>query len=306
MRLLITGATGVLGQQAMPELATRGHDVDAVVRPTTAASPISGTGAQPIRLDLFDRAAVHRAVANVDGIVHLATAIPPLKKMARRRAWRTTDRLRDEATSNLVDAAIAAGTGVVVFPSISFNYADGGTAWLDEDSRLDPPFSATESALLGEEHVRRLTAAGGRGVSLRMGRFYGPGKASAELVHQVRTTGPIVIAKGQNFVSNIHVADAGAAIAAALTAPAGTYNVVDDTPRTAAELAAAQATGVDGKPARHLPTWLTRLVLGRASRLLTVSQRASNERFKDTTGWAPVHPDAAAWWHQQRTTETVG
>lgn len=302
MRLLVTGATGVLGQQAVPELVSRDHEVDAVVRSTSAASQVSGSGARPIRLDLFDRAAVHRAVAQVDGIVHLATAIPPLKKMARRRAWQTTDRLRDEATRHLVDAAIAAGAAVVVFPSITFNYADGGTAWLDEDASLDPPFSATESALLGEEHVRRFTAAGGRGVSLRMGRFYGPGDASAELINQVRTTGPIVVGEGQNLVSSIHVADAGAAIAAAVTAPAGTYNVVDDTPRTATALATAQVAGVDGKRTRHLPTWLARLVLGRASRLLTVSQRVSNQRFKATTGWAPTHPDATTWWHERRTT----
>lgn len=299
MRLLVTGATGVLGREAVPALHARGHEVDAVVRDDAAATRVSQQGARPVQLDLLDPEQVRAAASRVDGIVHLATAIPPLRRMARRRAWHMTDRLRDEATGHLVDAAIATRAEVVVLPSITFNYADGGQTWLDEDAELDPPFGATESALRGEQHVHRVTAAGARGVVLRMGRFHGPGAASAEEAAQARATGPIVIGRGQNLVSSIHVADAGAAVAVAIDAPAGTYNVVDDTPQTAVALATAMAAGTGGRPPRHLPTWFARLLLGRATNLLTVSQRVSNQRFREATGWAPAHPDACAWWRQQ-------
>jgi nucleoside-diphosphate-sugar epimerase len=298
MKLLVTGATGVLGRDAVPGLVAAGHDVVAATRDHHDRDRVP-TDARPIRLDLFDPIAVREAVRDVDGVVHLATAIPPLARMHRRRAWAANDRLRAEATGVLVDAAIASGTELFVFPSISFTYADGGDAWLDEEAPIDPPFGATESALVAERHVQRLTRAGGRGVVLRLARLYGPGRASEEQIAQARAGRNVVVGSGDNHVSSLHRHDAGRAIAAAIDVPAGVYNVAEDRPTTAAELAEAISEGIAGPAPRRLPVGLARLLVGRASRLLTVSQRISNRRFRRASGWSPKHPEATAWWRHQ-------
>ena len=40
-----------------------------------------------------------------EAIVHIATNVPTLSKMARPKGWAMHNRLRTEATRNLVDAA---------------------------------------------------------------------------------------------------------------------------------------------------------------------------------------------------------
>lgn len=298
MKLFVTGATGVIGSEALPRLLADGHRIHAVARTAIAADRLVTAGVRPVQVDLFDPVALRASLHGLDGIIHLATAIPPLARMHRPRAWRDNDRLRDEATRNLVDAAVALDLELVVFPSITFNYADGGAAWLDEEAAVAPPFAPTASALAAEAHLARFTAAGGRGVVLRLARLYGPGRASAEQLDHVRAGRAITVGHGDNFVSSLHRQDAGSAVAASVTAPAGTYNVADDAPARAWELDRGMAQACNAREPRRVPALVARLAVGRATNLLTVSQRVSNRRFRTTTGWSPAHPDAVAWWHR--------
>jgi nucleoside-diphosphate-sugar epimerase len=112
MNVLVTGATGVIGHQAVSRLLQAGHDVAGVVRSDAGAGWLRAVGAKPVQVDLLDPAMVRAAVANA--MVHLATAIPPLARMRRPGAWWANDRLRTHATRNLVDAAIAADAQVFV------------------------------------------------------------------------------------------------------------------------------------------------------------------------------------------------
>lgn len=281
MKILFTGATGVLGGAAVPLLGEAGHEVTALGRHD---------------LDLFDPAAVAEAVVGFDAVFHFATAMPPADEMTRREAWRTNDRLRSEATGNLVDAAIAAGVSAFVQESVSFSYADGGERWLDEDAAIDPPFEAIDSALTAEEHVARFTADGGRGIVLRLGRLYGPGRVSAPYLETVAARKLPILGKGDNYVSHLHIHDAGTAIAAAVDAPAGTYNVVEDEPVTVADEMAVLVEALDAPRPRRVPVWLARRVVGPAAGLLTVSQRVSNRRFREATGWAPAYPSVREGW----------
>lgn len=299
MKILVTGASGVLGSAAIPALLARGHQIHGAVRDRAGAATVATLGAHPIELDLFDAAAVRGAVTGMDAVVHLATAIPPLGRMHRQGAWRDNDRLREVATGSLVDGALGAGVETFVFPSITFNYADGGDRWLDEDAPIEPPFGPTRSALTAESQVQRLTAAGGRGIIIRLARLYGPGRASAEQIAQARARGGIIVGRGDNYVSNLHSDDAGRAVAAAVTVPPGVYNVADDRPVTARELAEAIARAHADRGPRQVPAPVARLLIGRATRLLTVSQRVATTRFRTVSGWRPEYPDALSWWEHR-------
>jgi nucleoside-diphosphate-sugar epimerase len=131
MNVLVTGATGVIGHQAVPRLLQAGQDVAGVARSDAGAGWLRAVGATPVQVDLLDPATV--AVANA--VVHLATAIPPLARMRRPNAWRSNDRLRTHATRNLVDAAIAADAEVFVraagweprYPSVAAGRPTVGT-----------------------------------------------------------------------------------------------------------------------------------------------------------------------------------
>lgn len=296
MKVLFTGATGVLGRAAVPRLVEAGHDVIAVSRGPEDAVWLEEKGARPERVDLFDPSAIDRVVAGVDTVVHFATAIPPMSRMTKRSSWETNDRLRSEATGILVDAAIANDVPRFVQQSVTFAYRDGADAWLDENSKLDPGWEVLDSALAAEAHVDRFREAGGIGVTLRLSRLYGPGKASGDFVAGVANRKVPVVGAGDNYVSSIHVADVVSALAAAMTAPDGTYNVSDDEPVTSAEYTDTLADLLDAPRPRRIPRPVARLAVGKAVTLLTTSQRVSNRRFREATDWEPAFPSVREGW----------
>jgi nucleoside-diphosphate-sugar epimerase len=139
------------------------------------------------------------------------------------RAWRANDRVRIEGSAAVVDAAVTAGVDKVVQESGSMLYADHGDAWIDEDAPTDRyPMARGNHA--AEAHAHRVTAGGGVGVVLRFGWFYGPGAMhSKQFLALAQRHVCLAMGRPDSYVSSIHVADAGAAVAAALLAPAGTY-----------------------------------------------------------------------------------
>jgi nucleoside-diphosphate-sugar epimerase len=144
--------------------------------------------------------------------------------------------------------------------------------------------------------VDRLSSSGGTGVVLRLGRLYGPGRASKDVCDAVLRRRVPIIGRGVNYVSSLHSDDAGTAVAAAMFAPAGLYNVVDDAPVTSVRYWTALADALGARRPRRIPAFVARLALGGAARYVTVSQRVSNHRFRQVTGWAPRYPSVEQGW----------
>jgi nucleoside-diphosphate-sugar epimerase len=197
MHLFLTGASGVLGQALRPLSGAAGHELRAPGHHD---------------LDLYDPAAVRRAVSGADAVLHLATRIPPRERFDQADAWRENDRLRTEAASILVDAALEVGVRTFVQPTVAFVYPSGAPA--DEDTPVGEVAANLRSALVAERETARFAAAGRRGVVLRLGLLDGPGTGHDEPYGAYGIT--------------LHVADAAAALLAALQAPSGIYNVVRD------------------------------------------------------------------------------
>ncbi|WP_258080883.1 NAD(P)H-binding protein [Nocardia nova] len=117
MRVLVAGATGVIGQSLVPLLAAMNHPVVGLARTQESAQRLIGQGAEAVIADALDADAVLRAVKDVrpDAIVNMLTAIPSElnpRKLAFQFA--TTNRLRTEGTRNLVSAADAVGNARIV------------------------------------------------------------------------------------------------------------------------------------------------------------------------------------------------
>lgn len=296
MRIIVTGATGAIGRAAVPRLVAAGHEVVGLHHQDHGAAWLRGQGAEPAQVDLFDEWKVGDVLRGADAAVHLATSIPPLAKMTRARHWAMNDRLRVDATRILADAAERVGVGQVIVESITFNYVDRGDRWVSEDDPVAAVFRPTASALVAEDRVARFAATGGVGVSLRFAQLYGPGGASADLVQALRARKVPLVGPGTNYVSSVHVDDAGAAVLAALAAPSGVYNVADDQPMRAGERVELQAEGVGAPEPRRISAGVAKLLVGKAVHQLTVSQRVLNRRFRDTTGWAPSHPSIRDGW----------
>ena len=184
--------------------------------------------------------------------------------------------MRTEASAAIARAAQAAGVRRLLQESIAFVYADGGGHWLEEDAPVAGG-GVTTSALTAERNARELFD--GESVVLRFGLFIGPDSESTQAALQAARGGAsIAIGPPGAYRPTLWLDDAAAAIAAALTAPAGTYNVADSNPATNAEIDAALAAVVGVEALR--PRAPQESPLAR-------SQRVSSRLLREASGWAP-------------------
>lgn len=308
MKVFVTGATGVLGRHTVQRLVAAGHEVHALARSDKNDELLRRLGATPVRADLFDRSALERAIPGSEAILHLATKIPPFADATKRESWDENNRIRTEGTRLLVDVALAAGVKSFIYPSIVFLYPDSGDRWIDADTPIDP-VSGMRSAVDAEEEVARFTESsrqfGGRGVTLRMGSFYSPDAQSVvDTLEAARKGFALMIGPGDAYWSQIWVDDAAEAVfAALLRAPAGVYDVVDDEPLTRDELKQLIARAVGRKRLIAPPTLAVRIVAGKDAMFAARSQRVSNKKFKEATGWSPAVRNAREGW--ERITATI-
>src|SRR5262249_24601014 len=78
VRVLLTGPFGNVGTAVRREIAGRGHDVRCFDAPTpTNRARARSAGVDVVWGDIRDAAAVRRAAADRDVVVHLAAIIPP-------------------------------------------------------------------------------------------------------------------------------------------------------------------------------------------------------------------------------------
>jgi nucleoside-diphosphate-sugar epimerase len=297
MKVFLTGATGAIGPATVRALLERGHHVRAVTRSDDKATMLREIGAEPVAVDLFDGEAVKAAVDGSEAVLHLATNVPPLRRMASKKGWAMHNRLRTQATAALVDAALTTGVAKFVKESVTFVYPDGGDTWIDETTPPDESIEMLQPTLEGERIVARFTAGGGQAVVLRFGSFYGPtARGTDEAMRLARWRMAMVGGKPEAFVSSIHTDDVASSAVAALDAPAGIYNVVEDEPVTRREYLDAFSAAFGVGRLRPTPTWLVKLASGAAAAAVIRSWRISNRKLRNATRWAPRYPSVREGW----------
>lgn len=268
MRVFITGATGVLGRSVARLLVEAGDVVHGLSHSQKNASTLRAISAEPVEADLFHGESLYRAIKDCDAVLHLATKIPSFGRFRSREVWEDNDRIRRDGTRNLVDAAPDLEVKTLVYPSVCFLYPDSG-------------------------------ATGRRRVSLRMGAFYGPESAqSQQQLRFARWGFAGAFGVEHAYHSMIWISDAARAVVAALRgAPSGIYDVVDDDPLQNVENRTELAKAVNGCNLRRMPASALRWIVGSSlMELFSRSQRVANQRFKDSTGWAPHVPSARVGW----------
>jgi nucleoside-diphosphate-sugar epimerase len=294
MRVFVAGATGALGARLVPQLVERGHEVIGTTRSAEKTDRLVALGAEPVVLDVLDRAAVRDAVrtASPDAIVHQATALAGASDVKHfDRSFEQTNRLRTEGTDALLEAAREAGVGRFVAQSYAgWPYARTGGPVKTEEDPLDPsPVPDMRQTLRAIEHLEAAVAGEG-GIALRYGGFYGaPDDAQLELVRKRQFP---LVGDGAGVWSFVHLEDAASATVLAVErGDPGVYNVVDDEPAPVREWLPALAAAIGAKPPRHIPRWLARLVAGEtAVVLMTECRGASNAKAKRLLGWSLRYP----------------
>jgi nucleoside-diphosphate-sugar epimerase len=298
MKIFVAGGTGVIGRASVKALVAAGHQVRSSARGAQKAALVRTLGAEPVDVDLYDESALRHAIAGCDAVVRLTTKIASLMKLGRLKTWDETNRLRTVGARILVNAAVAEKASVYVHESITFVYRDGGSAWLDENAPLDDARSPIlRAALEGERQAERFSQAGGRGIVLRFAGFYSSeAPSTVEMAALLRKRLIFQFGAAANHFSSAYLPDAGRAVAAAVNAPGGIYNVCDDDPLLFAEYLRVAAAAFGARTPRRLPGFLGPFMFGAVWNYFSRSHRISNARLKSVTNWRPSVRSAAEGW----------
>jgi nucleoside-diphosphate-sugar epimerase len=292
MRVLVVGATGVIGTRLVPLLAEHGHQVTGTSRSAAKAGHLRSLGAEPAVLDVLDAPAVRAVVgqARPDAIIYQSTALSGISFSRNMdRAFGPTNQLRTTGTDNLLAAAREAGVPRFIAQSFApFRYAHTGGPVKDEtDPLTEPPPSARLMFAAMAHNDQAVTGAGG--IALRYGGFYGD-HDNAMMTAIGKRQFPL-IGDGGGIMSFIHLDDAAAATVLALDAAGpAVYNVTDDDPAPMREWLPALASALGAKPPYRVPAWVARLLMGKMLPMMTEARGASNAKAKKELGWTLRYP----------------
>jgi len=293
VRVAVTGATGVIGRSAVPALIVAGHEVVGLARTDEKAALLHALGATSVQTALTDHDGLVAMFAGADVVCNFATHVPVGLSALWPASWRTNDRLRTEGVRRVVAAARAAGVRRIVQESVSFLYAAHGDDWITEESPLAIT-RATEPAAVGESHVQDYVSASRAGVVLRFGTIIGDDPLTRFQLKATRQGRPIGLGAPDGWAHVVQAEDVGTAVAGALVAPSGVYNVGAE-PVRRVDLVAGFAEAAGRESIDFMSPTLVRLA---GSRLepLTRSLRVCSEAFTAGTGWTPARPKFDATW----------
>jgi nucleoside-diphosphate-sugar epimerase len=176
MRVCVTGGTGFVGQALVKRLLANGMQVRALARPSPRADALEADGAEVVRGDLSDAAALDRAVEGA-GIVYHAAAM-----VAGRGNREQFFEANVRGTDSVLHASLRAKPRRIVYLSSIAVYGLGAPDELiDEDTPFDDLPAERDFYAQSKIEADRLTTKFAKNSAvpltiLRPGVIFGPGR----------------------------------------------------------------------------------------------------------------------------------
>ena len=265
---LVTGATGLVGSHIVERLARDGWTVRAMVRDPAAAAWLGPLGgAEIVRGDVLDAAAVRQAAAGTDAIFHTAAAISP------KAGWEAFRSTNVDGTNAIIAAAQESGARLLHLSSVAvYGRARWGTERTHEDIPLPPLPEHAYYARSKRESEQLVMDAHARGeiwaAAVRPNWIYG--ERDRQFIPRALKLFdlPVVplIEGGHSILSMVHagnVADAAVRAVSIDAAGGRAYNTTNDHPVSVADFVRLGAQGL-GRRVRtmNVPLWLADAGMG--------------------------------------------
>ena len=296
MRVLISGASGLVGTELARQLREDGHEAIRLVRRTARAADEISWNPSKGQID-------PEIMESVDAVVNLAGAttgrIPWTAKYKKEIVSSRID-----STRTLVTAINRAGNPpkVLISGSASGFYGEGGSTWLSEESPKGKGFLSDLAHNWEQEAMKARARVVLVRTTLVMSRKKGALGPLMPLL-KLGVGGPI--GSGKQFWAWINLVDEAAAIIHLITTPGthGPYNLTAPEPATCEEMIVGLGKAIRRPTFFRIPEFLMKLFIGEAAQeLLLVSQKmtankllASGFRFrypdlKSSIDWVVARP----------------
>ena len=302
MRVLVTGATSLLGRHTVDGLLAAGHEVVTLQRsPSGLADVTEHLGS------ITDRTVVERAMDGVDGVIHLAAKVDPVGD------WADFASINIDGTAIVHATAANAGVDRFVYVSSPSVAHDGSSISGEGAAPADPGRARghySVSKATAEQHVLAESSATMPVVAVRPHLVIGPGDTQliGRIIDRARSGRMPLIGSGLALVDTTWVDNAADALVAALdVAPevgGRAFVVSNGEPRTVHELIAriTDAVGVDWSP-RSVPA---RAAIAGGAAAETLWARSGRDGEPPMTAFGAEQLSTAHWFDQRETRRALG
>jgi 2-alkyl-3-oxoalkanoate reductase len=306
VRVLVTGATGMLGRGVARALADRGDRVTVLQRHP------AGLGLGEVLADISDADAVLGALDGHEAVIHLAAKV---NVVGPEREYQ---RVNVQGTRAVVDACVTAGVRRLVYVS-SPSVAHSGTSLIGRGADPADPFAARGPYARSKAAAEQIALAADHGqlavVAVRPHLVWGPGDTQlvARVVDRARRGRLVLIGSGAALIDTTYVVNGVEALLAALDrcvlARGQALVVTNGEPRPVAELLSAlcRAAGAP-QPTRHVPVSLARAGGAMVESLWRLTEDLRTEAAADDpplTRFLVEQLSTAHWFDQRQTREVL-
>jgi nucleoside-diphosphate-sugar epimerase len=301
VRVLVTGASGMLGRATATALLERGDEVTVLQRRP------AGLPCAEVLGDVADPSALRRAAHGQDAVVHLAAKVDVVGR------WPEYVRANVGGTRSVVAACRDAGVGRLVHVS-SPSVAHAGVALSGVGAEPANPVHArgnySRSKAVAEQEALAADTAGLAVLAVRPHLVWGPGDTQlvGRIVERARAGRLPVLGSGAALIDTTYVDNAAAALVAAVDACGPVHGealvVTNGEPRPVGEVLArlCRAAGVPA-PTVRVPfraAWLAGAAIDAGWALTGARSTPPLTRFL-AEQLATAH-----WFDQRRTREALG
>ncbi|MDH3260173.1 MAG: NAD-dependent epimerase/dehydratase family protein [Acidimicrobiia bacterium] len=303
MKVLVTGATSLLGRAVVTRLQERGDEVAVFQRRP------SGLGGAEHLGDVVDRAAVATAMAGVEAVVHLAArtmavAIGP---------WAQFEETNVRGTQCAIDMAREAGVTRFVHVS-SPSVASGGQSLVGAPAAAADPDRARGHYAKSKAQAELIALAANSPdlavVAIRPHLIWGPGDTQlvGRIVSRARAGRLVIVGSGASLIDTIYVDNAADALVAGLDrAPlvgGRALVVTNGQPRPVRELINRIVIAAGLEPPRFKVPYRLARTGGLAAE--QIWELLGREDDPPMTGFVAEQLSTAHWFDQRETREALG
>ncbi|CAL9328079.1 MULTISPECIES: SDR family oxidoreductase [unclassified Streptomyces] len=284
MRAFVTGATGWIGSAVVDELLAAGHQVTGLARSEEGEQKLTAKGADTVRGDLDDLAALQRGATQADAVIHLAN----------KHDWGNpaeSDRAERAAVAALGDALVGTNRPLIVASALSGLVEGRPATEADPSPAVGPDSNRGGSENLALDYVTK----GVRTVIVRFApSVHGRGDWGfvnflTEAARKQSTSG--YIGDGSTAWSAVHRTDAARLIRLGMEqAPAGTrLHAVAEEKVTTKEIAEAIGHSLD-LPVISIAPEDAGAHFGFVGHFFASTMTASSTATRQLLSWEPSGP----------------